>query len=696
MSASEAQQKRPEATAPGLMSGLTSGLVGRMRIALGGRDHRAEVAGYRLALKDAGPSQVGVIVDRLLELAETEANIEALTLVASVFDRIEASKRDRALVTGHGLWGKACGAAAIDVDPDARLSAATLIGRICESETFGPLREMLGDQDERVAERAGASLLAIAERAADAPALDGETLGAIERMVIRSVGNFERHRRREAMGALLAICSSPAAIRAAGPELRGWLADREHPAHMILRGMLRRGDGLTSRESAWLWLGCGEHRAGCVERLSAPCDASGHERVLINGHLLHNPARRAALAGAAERDRKRRTSGLTIDPETVDKLAPRAQANVAAWIECVERGRAGESLETMLTAPSDLARFNTLREIARAGGSDLALDFCFDSNPRLARSAALAVGTPSPRTALGVERVRRTLHGLEFASTGATRETAAALADAVDPMAGHGAGLATAWRMLRANRAGMAATLQAQVRSGSGAGRIRAIQLATRLGLSAELELELLSIIALSTHATGHIASEDRRDILHAAAAAVTALADLPSPAAQHAVHKCLRHPDDRVRANALDALAHVARRGGSIGEDEQTLAAAVIEFKDDPHHRVRAAAARAKLLGIARARTGANETPVIQTLLPLLTDDRPMHRVSGLWLAERTAGLASGSGSIETGSNVSAAIAAMVRNDPSPEVRIRARHTAAHLLANMRHASAEPSTAAA
>ncbi len=680
MPASEINHKRLEATGPGLAGRLTTGLVERVRVVLGGRDLRAEVAGYRLALKDAGPSQVGVIVDRLLELESTEAELDALTLVASVFDRIEPAKRERALVTGHGMWGKACGAAAIDVDAESRLSAATLIGRVCERDTFGLLRELLADQDERVAGRAAESMIAIAERSQNSPALDSETLTSIERMVVRSVGEFDRHRRREAIGALLAICSSPAAIKAAGAELKGWLADREHPAHMILRGMLRRGDGLASRESAWLWLGRAEHRAGCVERLSAPCDIDGHERVLVRGHLMHNPSRRGALAGAAERDRKRRTNGLMLDPETVSALSSTAQSNAAAWISCVESARSADALESLLTAPTELARFNALREANRVGGSDLPLDFCFDASERLARSAALTVGMPTTRILLGIERVRRTLHGLEFASTGTTRETAAALAAAVDPLSDRNAGIAAAWKMLRANRSGVVATLQSQVRMGRGQA-VRAIQLASRLGLGAELELELLSIIAVSTHASGSVSSEEQRDILHAAAAAVTALADLPSPAAQHAVHKCLRHPDDRVRANAIDAMTRAARRAGSIGRAESLLAHAAIEFKNDPNHRVRAGAARARLLG-ERQLSGTDASG--EVIVPLLTDARPMHRVSGLWLAERSAGLGgrSGNGSAEA---VAATIAELVRTDPEPVVRIRARLTAGRLLAGMR-----------
>ncbi len=689
MPAVETNSKRLEATAMAPKGRLGSGLVERVRVAFGGRDLRAEVAGYRLALQDAGQSQVGVIVDRLLELADTEAAPDALALIAGVFDRLEPAKRERALLNGHGSWGKACAAAAIDVNAETRLSAATLIGRICERDTFGLLRELLADQDERVAERAAASMIAIADRSTQTPALDSETLAAVERTVVRSVGEFDRHRRREAIGALLSICSSPAAIRAAGMELKGWLADKEHPAHMILRGMLRRGDGLASRESAWLWLGRAEHRAGCVERLSSPCDTDGHERVLVRGHLLHNPARRAALAGAAERERKRRTGGLTLDPETVSAISAPAQAHAAAWISCVESVRGPDALETLLTAPTDLARFNALREANRVGGSDLPLDFCFDAHTRLARSAALAVGTRAARTTLGVERVRRTLNGLEFASTGTTREIAAALAAAVDPLADRSAGIATAWKMLRANRAGVIATLQSHVRSARSQA-VRAIQLASRLGLGVELELELLSIIAVSTHAESDVSSEERRDILHAAAAAVTALADLPSPAAQHAVHKCLRHPDDRVRANAIDAMTRAARRAGSIGRAESLLAHAAIEFKDDPNHRVRAGAARARLLGS----DGPNASQVDDAIMPLLTDGRPMHRVSGLWLAERVAGLTPVVAA-HAGGDFAAVIAGLVRTDPVPEVKVRARLTAARLLSGMHSTPATPSQAA-
>ena len=152
--------------------------------------------------------------------------------------------------------------------------------------------------------------------------------------------------------------------------------------------------------------------------------------------------------------------------------------------------------------------------------------------------------------------------------------------------------------------------------------------------------------------------------------AAVVVLAELKSPAAQHALHKCLRHPDDRVRANALDAMARAARRGGWIGSTDSPLGKAVVEFGDDPHHRVRAGAARARAMAAGRGQ-GGGVGPIV---VPLLRDERAMHRVSGLWLAERVAG----------DGEVARTIAEMVRSDPSPEVRVRARRTAGRMLAGM------------
>ena len=80
---------------------------------------------------------------------------------------------------------------------------------------------------------------------------------------------------------------------------------------------------------------------------------------------------------------------------------------------------------------------------------------------------------------------------------------------------------------------------------------------------------------------------------------------------------------------------------------------------------------------------------------MPLLTDARPMHRLSGLWLAERAAGIAGGSGDsadsgARSGTALATAVAEMVRADPEPQVKVRARMAASRLLSSMRAGWAE------
>ncbi len=681
MAESETSQKRQDLTGPRANGGSAHGLIERVRVALGGRDHGAEVDGYRLALKGAGTTQVNLIVDRLLELAQTDVAVAALSAIAGVFNRLDGAKRESALVAGHGLWGRAIGGPAIDVDPSVRLSASVLIGRACEAESFGWLRGLLGDQDKAVAEAAGASLMTLARRAAAVPALDGETRGAVERLVIRCVREFDTHRRREALGALLVMCPGAAALRGANVELKEWLADEEHPAHMAMRGLIRRGEiaGVHIREAAWAWMGNAAYRTACAERVLAPSPpavrdlAAEWSGVLSQGHLLLSPVRESGLRAMAERLPRGQAGahGLPIGEDDIARLPAAAQARLAAWAGCMAEEELGAALEPLLGVESTRARLNALRAVGAPmgeGAAELALDFCFDANGRVAQAGLLraVVGARASGDAglsAGVRGAVVALRRSEHERPRRAADAFGAMFDALDETMGR----LEARRMLRGNRAGLVRALQTMVRTGTGAERVRAIRLAGRLGLGAELELELLAVIGASV---GAEAAVDGRGTVYAASAAVVVLAELKSPAAQHALHKCLRHPDDRVRANALDAMARAARRGGWIGSTDSPLGKAVVEFGDDPHHRVRAGAARARAMAAGRGQ-GGGVGPIV---VPLLRDERAMHRVSGLWLAERVAG----------DGEVARTIAEMVRSDPSPEVRVRARRTAGRMLAGM------------
>jgi hypothetical protein len=696
------------------MGGLAHVVMDRVRLALGGRDFKSEVAGYRLALADASARQAGEIVDHLLGLLETDAGVEALTAIMSVFERLETAKRERVVAAGHGMWGRVLCLAAMDADPGTRRASAALMGRVCDAATFGALRELLGDRDDAVAEAAAASLLGVAERVvretSGKPGVSGEyavdfgTRDGAERLVLRCVREFDKHRRKEALSALLALGSTPASMRAAGIEMRAWLEDSEHPAHMALRGMIRRGDaGIADmRARAWVWMGQPGYKSACIERVAAPIgpeEIGELDGVLRQGHLLLNPVREGALSASAERAARMRRpgmrrSGLVVGEREIERLSEKGLARLPAWTACVAREECASALEPMLCVADGLARLNTLRfasengpEQVRAG---MAMDLCFDPDARIARAGMLRASLLSRGSMELREQAIAAMEALGRSEHGALRESASAFGAMLDPL-GENAGRIAARRMLRGDRAGLVRMLQATVRSGALGERIAAIRLTGRLGLAADLELELLSLVALSAsveRSEAGATSKAAREILFAASAAVMVLAQLPSPAAQHAVHKCLHHPDDRVRANALDAMARAARRGGWIGAASSPLGKAIAEFKDDAHHRVRAGAARARLM--AEARGPQKSTPagqaggaevvvrggVAEVILPLLRDGRVMHRVSGLWLAER-----SGSAGDE---GLSGAVAELVRTDPEPIVRARARQTAARLLAGM------------
>jgi HEAT repeat protein len=448
-----------------------------------------------------------------------------------------------------------------------------------------------------------------------------------------------------------------------------------------MRGLIRRGEmaGIQTREAAWAWMGQGPYRTACAERVMAPALPSVRDLavewngVLAEGHLLASPAREEGLRKIAER-LPRGTAGahgLPIGEDDLARLTPEAQVRLARWAACLAEDDVAAALEPLLGMESTRARLNALRVLGEAGTPDasaLALDFCFDASPRVARAGLLrgAIGARAAGDAELNAGVRGTIAALARSEHELVRESAGAFAAMLDPLE-ESTGRLEARRMLRGNRAGLVRMLQTIVRTGAVGERVRAIRLAGRLGIGSEMELELLSLIAGSTTVPGP-------DAARAASAAVTVLAELRSPAAQHAVHKCLRHPDDRVRANALDAMARVARRGGWITAGQSPLSKAIVEFKDDPHHRVRAGAARARLLAQERSTGEGEQGGAGHVVVPLLRDQRAMHRVSGLWLAERVTG----------DGDTAATLAEMMKHDPVPEIRVRARRAAARMLAGM------------
>jgi hypothetical protein len=127
-------------------------------------------------------------------------------------------------------------------------------------------------------------------------------------------------------------------------------------------------------------------------------------------------------------------------------------------------------------------------------------------------------------------------------------------------------------------------------------------------------------------------------------------------------VRVCLRHESGRVRANAVEALS---RHDGG-GEWR--------ELKADPSHRARANA----LLAMARSGDGAESVE----LEAMLADPRPLHRLAGLWAAERAA---VGSGDGRRWEAWAGRVAELARDESEDAIRVRAARCAARMLARMR-----------
>ena len=137
------------------------------------------------------------------------------------------------------------------------------------------------------------------------------------------------------------------------------------------------------------------------------------------------------------------------------------------------------------------------------------------------------------------------------------------------------------------------------------------------------------------------------------------------------------RHAYGRVRANAVEAVARRARVGPGRRAD------ALIEHKNDVHHRVRACAIRGmfhrgRMFGEAVGML--MEPAAAEALGAMLCDERPMHRVAGVWLADRMLG--SGVGQPD----LAGRIADMARSDPDEGARTRAARAAARLMAGVRN----------
>ena len=423
-----------------------------------------------------------------------------------------------------------------------------------------------------------------------------------------------------------------------GPKLAQILADPEHPALYLLRGAVSRIDRSTVRRNLIPWLGVEALQRSAARQLNR---VNGHQalaQVLEHAHLLLTPSRRRAMRQV---DRPTR---CVPSPVSAVRLPSAAQVNLVRLITALNLRATWriERLTDLIALPSPLGRMSALVALLRHDSAtvDRAVErFCFDRNEAV---AAVAVRRCLSQSQVGngtfLRRLEHSPHALvarEAKATLACRGAALFFHRWLDlPRSDL---IAAAHAVVAADRRAMLAGLRRMVLQGKRVETLAAIGLLGRLRWSTTLEHEL---IEQSASADPHVAST-----------AVTALGDVRSTHSVEAVRKALRHDDARVRANAIESLMRLDRRGTKFIE---------------PIVTTRANRPRANAVGALLAVRHAQALPQLRSML---ADPDPLHRISGIWVAKRARAL-----------GVAGQLQQLAKQDRFPQVRSRAEAAARFL----------------
>ncbi len=457
-------------------------------------------------------------------------------------------------------------------------------------------------------------------RAGVGPALD-EALDCLAR-------GFDEHRSEEALEAVIATCS------AAGPRVRAWLEGDDEPGHMALRAAARTASRRAPISSAIVWL-AHPALAGVARRaLAGGAAANDRFDALRSAHLLRSPARRRAL-GLLGSDHLQ-----TLCPIDACEQPDDARLNVmtsALSLRLSDKHLSGLS-SASLQDPSAPVRLRAVLALERAQTArmtdEIASDFSFDSDERVARLAAGVLAdarTVSRRLHNGAS-----LSALSRSPHASVRRIARVSAPSSNAW-GTDVPCPIAARLeLDSDPEGFTLELRSRLASPDDVPQtVALLTLADRLGLAGAIEDELLRLIGSA-----------QREV---ASKCAPLLGRLESEASGAALVAALGADDDRVRANALEAIA--VRR---------PHLADCAAYADDANPRVRANAIRSLV-----ARDPGGSEPK-EALGAMLRDRRPHHRRSAIWIAGRTRSLGSRTD-----------VAELAASDPEPEVRTRAESCA-------------------
>ncbi len=562
-----------------------------------------------------------------------EARTDAAEGLFRRWDRLEEVQRAKLMRVGPTRWTAALARLERDEDPAVRGAAASLAEKWPVPEAVRAAARLLTDPSPVVADQAERSLIAAANSAEPS---------VLDEVYADLAARYPEHRRRAILRAALTLAENGA------PRIRAWLREGGEDQMMPLRAVLKENASV-SRAQAVRLLAEPALAPAAAARLASPASAEEHESTLALAPLLMARDRSRAL--------RRLPNPLALIPaqDDLERLSETTRLGALWWADLAPAPSAARVavIATMLADPEPAIRCAAVRRLgalAEAGAPAIeALESAaFDADPRVACAALRELDRAEPSSAARLAR------HLSASPSGAIRRAAQRTRPAADAWELVAAADARGWRALRAQHQSDPESVLADLRrrgaESDAPARTLAVHAARRLGVTLEIENTLLRALQ----------AEDAR----LAASAASALGENDTAAARAALSSALAHPDPRVRANALEAIA---RRD----PDEPVVRAWVAN--EIPRARGNAVRARVVL---------ARDDNATGQLDRMLRDPSPGHRLSGLWVAERAAAV-----------DLSERVAEIAREEAEPQVRERARRCARRLLAEMRRQDPRPAS---
>lgn len=594
------------------------------------------------ALDHAEPDEREPIAESLLTL-DVEAGFDA---VLRLLPQLEASSIRRTLeVAASPALKRALATALQSANLRRQLAVLDLIQHRGDLGLIENIAQLVdGSKDSLPDTAAGIFLSVIVQHAG--PRGRGRLAPSQKAIVDRACADvIDRalaHRQFDAMFAVALL------LPQSGAMVRKRLRTQDHPGAMALRSVVRRIDEPLVRRNMLHWLRIEPLDRSVLRWMHRITGADGFADLLDGGHLLLHPARRRAIRRV---DRPMQCLPHLRDAVRIDERVQHRLPDLVMSLP-ISTSRQVAMLVDHCALPSPLARLRcalALEGPAGSGSIDAAeaMDrFTFDRDPMVVSAAgARRLHLPESPTLTVLEQLEQRAE--EAVASEASLRVASASLDAfiervqgLAPTAAHIAALAC----LERDRTALMQKFSERLVEGSArALRLRIIHLVRRLRIGPFVAEALL-----------HCTNEGDA---HVASAAISALDAVDAQPVRDALERLMRHhPEPRVRANAMETLSRLNRH-----HDRTHIELEAFDHASD--NRLRANAIRSMI------ECGSREA--LARLGVMLRDDRPLHRVSALWVARQV-----------RARTLLRTIRRVADEDASGEIRLRAARIARFLAA--------------